>query len=163
MYLWSKIQTVCRTYEYVFLAWCSVKLNSCRTMYWFKAIFMWCTRYKNSPRTRKVRPSTFQPLRLRPLSGARHQPCSDWLDTKHLAIVLIHPSWQGFSSWAVFLCCEQILWANFCCEQIFWANSCWEQIWFLWAVFLYCEKIFSALSNLCVDRNRVMRTYLDCT
>ena len=112
--------------------------------------------------TWKVRPSTFQPLRLRPLSGAR-QPCSDWLDARHLAIVLIHPSRQGFSSWAVFLCCEQILWANFCCEQIFWANSCSEQIWFLWAVFLYCEQIFFALSNLCVDRNRVMRTYLDCT
>jgi hypothetical protein len=31
------------------------------------------------------------------LNGAR-QPCSDWLDTKHLAIVLIHPSRQGFSS-----------------------------------------------------------------
>ena len=46
---------------------------------------------------RKVRPSTFQPLRLRPLSGAR-QPCSDWLDAKHLAIVLIHLSRQGFSS-----------------------------------------------------------------
>jgi hypothetical protein len=45
----------------------------------------------------KVRPSTFQPLQLRPLSGAR-QPRSDWLDTKHLAIVLIHPSQQGFSS-----------------------------------------------------------------
>jgi hypothetical protein len=45
--------------------------------------------------TRKVRPSTFQPLRLRPLSGAR-QPCSDWLDARHLAIVLIHPSRQGF-------------------------------------------------------------------
>jgi hypothetical protein len=51
--------------------------------------------------TWKVRPSIFQPLRLRPLSGA-HQPCSDWLDARHLAIVLIHPSWQGFSSWAVF-------------------------------------------------------------
>jgi hypothetical protein len=96
----------------------------------------------------KVRPSTFQPLRLRLLRGAR-QPCSDWLDTKHLAIALIHPSRQGFSSWAVFLCCKQILWANFCCEQIFWANSCSEQIWFLWAVFLYCEQIFFALSNLC--------------
>jgi hypothetical protein len=96
------------------------------------------------------------------LSGA-HQPLSDWLDTKHLAIVLIHLSRQGFSLWAVFLCCEQILWANFCCEQIFWANSCSEQIWFLWAVFLYCEQIFFALSNLCVDRNLVMRTYLDCT
>ncbi len=61
----------------------------------------------------------------------------------------------------VFLCCKQILWASFCYEQIFWANSCSEQIWFLWAVFLYCEQIFFALSNLCVDRNRVMRPYLD--
>ncbi len=43
---------------------------------------------------RKVRPSTFQRFRLRPLSGAR-QPCSDWLDTRHLAIV---PRRQGFSS-----------------------------------------------------------------
>ena len=33
-------------------------------------------------------------------------------------LVLIHPSQQGFSSWAVFLCCEQIMWVNFCCEQI---------------------------------------------
>ena len=46
--------------------------------------------------TRKVRPSTFQPLRLRPLDGAR-QPCTEWLDARHVAIVLIHPSWQGFS------------------------------------------------------------------
>ncbi len=53
--------------------------------------------------------------------------------------------------------------ANFCCEQIFWANSCSEQIWFSWAVFLYCEQIFFALSNLCLDRICVMRTYLDCT
>ena len=49
-----------------------------------------------------------------------------------------------------------LLWA------IFGANSCSEQIWFLWAVFLYCEQIFFASSNLCVDRNCVMRTYLDC-
>jgi hypothetical protein len=32
----------------------------------------------------------------------------------------------------------------------------------LWAVFLYCEQIFFDLSNLCVDRNCVMRPYLDC-
>ena len=31
------------------------------------------------------------------VEGAR-QPCSDWLDARHLAIVLIHPSRQGFSS-----------------------------------------------------------------
>ncbi len=44
---------------------------------------------------------------------------------------------------------------------LLWANSCSEQIWFSWAVFLYCEQIFLALSNLCVDRNCVMRPYLD--
>ena len=44
----------------------------------------------------------------------------------------------------------------------FWANSWSEQIWFLSAVFLYCEQIFFALNNLCVDRNCVMRPYLDC-
>ena len=109
----------------------------------------------------KVRPSTFQPLQMKPLSGAR-QPCSNWLDARHLAIVLIHPSRQGFSSWAVFRCCEQILWANFCCEQIFWANSCSEQIWFSWAVFLYREQVFFALSNSYLDWNRVMCPYLDC-
>ena len=65
----------------------------------------------------KVRPSTFQSLRLRPLSGAR-QPCSDWLDARHLANVLIHPSQQGFSSWAVFLCCEQISAVSKFFEQI---------------------------------------------
>jgi hypothetical protein len=96
----------------------------------------------------------------RPLSGA-HQPCADWLDKWHLAIVLIHPSQQGSSLWAVFLCCKQTLWANFWCEQFFWANSCSEKISFLQAVFLYCEQIFFALSNLCIDRNHVMSSYLD--
>jgi hypothetical protein len=89
----------------------------------------------------KVLPRTFQPLRQRPLSGAR-QLCADWLDLRHLAIVLIHPNQQGSSLWAVLLCCKQIsVVSNFL------ANSCSEQIWFLWEFFLYCEQIFFALSN----------------
>ncbi len=34
-----------------------------------------------------------------------------------------------------------LLWANFL------ANSCSEQIWFLWAVFLYCEQFFCTVSK----------------
>ena len=90
--------------------------------------------------TRKVRPSTFQPLQLRPLNGAR-QPCSDWNDARHLAMMLIHPSRQGFSLWAVFLCCKQILQANFLSKFLLWAYLIFMSSFpLLWANILCVEQ-----------------------
>ncbi len=74
----------------------------------------------------------------------------------------IYPSCWSILAGKVFLVSSfSMLQANSVSKFLLWANSCPEQIWFLWAVFLYCEQIFFNLSNSCEDRNCVMRPYED--
>jgi hypothetical protein len=80
---------------------------------------------------RKVRPSTFQPLRLRPLNGAR-KPCSDW----------------SIQAGKVFHCEQFFYAANKFCEQIsavskflLWANLIFMSSFsLLWANILCFEQ-----------------------
>jgi hypothetical protein len=82
------------------------------------------------------------------LSGAR-QPCSDWLDARHLAIVLIHPSRQGFHREQFFYAASKF------CEQISAVSKFFEQILarskfdFREQFFLTVSK-FSSLRAICV-------------
>jgi hypothetical protein len=73
------------------------------------------------------------------LSGAR-QSCSDWLDARHLAIVLIHPSRQGFSREQFFDAASKF------CEQISAVSKFFEQILAL-SKFDFCEQFFFTVSS----------------